>query len=199
MINKLALKIAKKFIKHQNLQFDKVEIYQYGFFVLLSNLLFSIITIVIGIALDILLESVVFYFSFLIIRQFAGGYHATTETKCEIISVLSIFVCLVFVRFLKSYDFRTPLLFLTIVAAVLTAVLCPLDTPEKPLSEKEFRYFRKISWIILFVITVTIVISYFFRFNVLFAPCCMSLILELILIIAGKIKQITNIKKMKSK
>jgi len=49
------------------------------------------------------------------------------------------------------------------------------------------------------VITVTIVISYFFRFNVLFAPCCMSLILESILIIAGKIKQITNIKKMKSK
>lgn len=199
MINKLSLKLAKKFIKHQNLQYNKVEIYRYGFFVILSNLLLFLITIVIGIALDILLSSIVFYFSFFIIRQFAGGYHASTETKCEIISTISIFICLAIVRLLKSYDFRTPLLFIVLIAVISIALFCPLDTPEKPLSEKEFKYFRKISWVILFVITVTIVISYFFRLDILFAPCCMSLILESVLLIAGKIKQITTIKKMQSK
>lgn len=199
MINKLAFKIASKFINNPNIIFDKIEIYQYGFFILLSNIFFLIITIIFGLALNLLEHSLVFYIFFFVIRQFAGGYHASTETKCEIISALSIFVCLVVIRLSKLYGFDTALFCLAIVAAISIAVFCPLDTPEKPLSEKEFKYFRKISWVILFVITGTIVISYCFRFNVLFAPCCMSLILESVLIIAGKIKQTSNFKKMQSK
>lgn len=199
MINNLSTRITEKLISSNTVKQEDRDLYIYGIFMLLSQLMFILLTVIFGLVLNCVIESIVFYIAFQFIRRYAGGYHAKTETRCEIMSTLSIFACLVVIRLSKLYGFDNVLLCLAIVVAISIAVLCPLDTPEKPLSEKEFKYFRKISWIILFVITVTIVISYFFRFNVLFAPCCMSLILESILIIAGKIKQITNIKKMKSK
>lgn len=199
MINNLSTRITEKLISSNTVKQEDRDLYIYGIFMLLSQLMFILLTVIFGLVLNCVIESIVFYIAFQFIRRYAGGYHAKTETRCEIMSTLSIFACLVVIRLSKLYGFDNVLLCLAIVAAISIAVLCPLDTPEKPLSEKEFKYFRKISWIILFVITVTIVISYFFRFDVLFAPCCMSLILESILIIAGKIKQITNIKKMKSK
>lgn len=199
MINNLSSRLTDKMIAKGSITEDDRELYIYGLFMLLSQIMYFFLSVIFGLLFQCFIESVIFYIAFQFIRRYAGGYHAKTETRCEIISALSIFVCLVVIRLSKLYGFDTVLLCLAIVAAISIAVFCPLDTPEKPLSEKEFKCFRKISWVILFVITVTFVISYFFRLNILFAPCCMSLILESVLLIAGKIKQITTIKKMQSK
>lgn len=197
MINKLALKTAEKFVSNYNTLYDKIEVYQYGFFVLFSNILFLIITSLIGVILNVFLQSIIFYFTFFSVRQFAGGYHASTETKCEIFSTLSIMTCIVVIRLSKTYDFQTILLIISAISAVCIFSFCPLDTPEKPLSDKEFKYFRKISWIILLVISTLIIISYIFKRDFVFAPCCMSLVLESILISAGKIKRLLDNKKTK--
>lgn len=147
----------------------------------------------IGLLFQCFIESVIFYIAFQFIRRYAGGYHAKTETRCEILSTLSILVSIVVVRATKIYDFKIVLLFLTIISIVCIFIFCPLDTPEKPLTEKEFKYFRKISLIILLVITVAIVISYFSKINTIFSPCCMSLILVSLLLIAGKLKKVFGV------
>ena len=51
--------------------------------------------------------------------------------------------------------------------------------------------------LILFIISVLIVISYMVKWKFLYAPCCMSLILEAILISAGKIQKSINNKILK--
>lgn len=190
MIGKLASKTAESFIKRPNACYDKLEIYQYGFFILYSNIIFLLLTMLLGAVFGILLQSINFFVAFFSIRQYAGGYHASTETRCEIMSTLSILACIVVIRLSKAYDFQTALLAVSAVSAVCIFALCPLDTPEKPLSENEFNHFRKISWMILSVITAVIIVSYVFRFKVLLVPCCLSLILESVLIAAGKIKKV---------
>lgn len=199
MINNLSVRLTKILLDKGSITEDERDLYNYGFFMLLSQLMYFILACIFGLLFQCFLDSIIFYIAFQFIRRYAGGYHAATETRCEILSSLSILGSIGIVKLSLIYDFQTALFCLAIVAAISIAVFCPLDTPEKPLSGKEFKYFRKISWIILFVITVTFVISYCFRFNVLFAPCCMSLILESVLIIAGKIKQTSNFKKMQSK
>lgn len=189
MINKLSITAAKKFIKLPDTQYDKIEIYQYGFFVVFSNLIFFALSLIIGAILKVLLQSLIFYCVFSLLRQFAGGYHAATETRCEILSSFALIGSIGIIKLSSAYDFRFALLLFTLVSSVYIFVLCPLDTPEKPLTEKEFKYFRKISWVILLVITVIIVISYFFKIKTIFAPCCLSLILESLLLIAGKLKK----------
>lgn len=107
-------------------------------------------------------------------------------------STLSILACTVVIRLSKTYDFQTTLLVINAVSAVCIFALCPLDTSEKPLSENEFKYFRKISLVILSVIFLIVIISYFARFKWMqnfFFPCCLSLILECILLVAGKLKK----------
>lgn len=190
MINNLSTRITEQLISSNTIKQEDRDLYIYGIFMLLSQLMFILLTVAFGFVLNCVIESIVFYIAFQFIRRYAGGYHAKTEARCEIMSTLSIFACLAVIRLSKTYDFYILMLCLAIVAAILIAVFCPLDTPEKPLSEKEFKYFRKISWIILSVITIAVIISFCFRFNIIFAPCCMSLILESILLIAGKIKRI---------
>lgn len=199
MIGKLSSKISDLLIRKSVIDSEDQELYVYGFFILLSQILYFIIAVIFGIIFNVLLQSVVFYIAFQFIRKYAGGYHASTEGKCEIMSALSILACIVMIWLSRSYDFSLLLFCISLVAVLVIAVLCPLDTPEKPLSNKELKYFRKISWLILFIIAALIVVSYIFGWSYICSPCCMSLILESILIIAGKIKQITNIKKMKSK
>lgn len=198
MFSKLSNKIVYRFFKRTDILDDEQELYKYGFFILFSQILYFIITITLGILCKAILESIIFYIAFQFIRRYAGGYHAATETRCEILSTLSIIASIGIIKLSKIYDFKTILLFITLISMVLIFCFCPLDTPEKPLSEKEFKYFRKISWIILLVISSIIIVSYFFKFNILFTPCCVGLILESILLVAGKIKRVHQEKSVKN-
>ena len=198
MINKISSKIVEILIKHSLVGNEDKELYSYGFFIFLSQILYFIIVTTIGVLFNIILESIIFYIAFHFIRGYAGGYHAKTETRCEILSTLSILCCIVLIKLSKMYDIRIALLSISLVFAVLIFILCPLDTPEKPLNDKEYKYFRKISWIILSLIIVAIILSFIFKFNVVFAPCCASLILEGVLIGAGQIKKAYSKKRANS-
>lgn len=190
MINKLSTRLTEKLLSNGTICDEDKELYIYGLFMLLSQLMFFIITCIFGLVLNCLIESVIFYIAFQFIRKYAGGYHAATETRCEILSTLSILACIAVIRLSKTYDFQNVLLMISAVSAVCIFVFCPLDTPEKPLSDKEFRYFRKISWIILLVISIAVIVSYSFKFQMVFVPCCLSLVLESVLLVAGKMKKV---------
>lgn len=189
MISKLSSFLAEKMLSNGTISEDDKELYVYGLFMLLSQTIFFIIACVFGLILGCTLESIIFYIAFQFIRKYAGGYHASTETRCSIMSSASIFICIVTIRLSKIYDFQSVLLIATIVAAVLIFALCPLDTPEKPLSKSEFKYFRKISLIVLFVIITVTAVSYAIKLKMLAVPCALSLILESILLVSGKIKK----------
>lgn len=192
MINKLSSRLTEKLLSNGTICDEDKELYIYGLFMLLSQLMFFIITCIFGLVLNCIIESIIFYIAFQFIRKYAGGYHAATETRCEILSTLSILACIVVIRLSKTYDLQTILLSISAVSAICIFVFCPLDTPEKPLSDKEFRYFRKISWIILFVISVAVIVSYIFKFKMVLVPCCLSLILESVLLVAGKMKKVSQ-------
>lgn len=189
MINKLSKSFADRLLVNGAITKEEQELYIYGFFMLLSQLMYLALACIFGLVLGCFVESIIFYIVFQFIRRYAGGYHATTETRCEILSTLSIIACIVVIRLSKIYDFQTALLIISSVSAVCIFILCPLDTPEKPLSDKEFKYFRKISWIVLFTIVVAIIVSYCFNIEFVLLPCCMSLVLESILLISGKVQK----------
>ncbi len=192
MISKLSTCLTEKLLSNGTISKEDKDLYIYGLFMLISHLMFFIIACIFGLLLGCIFESIIFYVSFQFIRRYAGGYHATTETRCEIFSTLSILACIAVIKLSKIYDFQTVLLLITILSAVCIFAFCPLDTPEKPLSDKEFKYFRKISCIILLVIIAAIVVSHVFKFQIVTVPCCLSLILESILLVAGKIKRVSQ-------
>lgn len=197
MINKLSTRLTERLLSNGTISDEDKDLYIYGLFMLFSHLMFFIIACTFGLILGCIFESIIFYIAFQFIRRYAGGYHAKTETRCEILSTLSILCCIVLIKLSKMYDIRIALLSISLVFTVLIFIFCPLDTSEKPLSDKEFKYFRKVSWLILLVIVTVIIVSYFLKLNILITPCCMSLILESILLTSGKIKRVYQKKSAK--
>lgn len=187
MVNKLSVALVNKLL-NENSSDDERELYVYGCFIMISHLLFLLITCAAGLLLGCFWKSLIFYVEFQFIRRYAGGYHASTETRCEIMSALLLITCVVFIRLTESLSLAVAVL--TLLAALCIFFLCPLDTPDKPLNEEETKYFRKISRLILSAILVIVLISYAFNITLSLIPSCMSLILESILLLAGKAKDV---------
>ena len=192
MISKIASKVVGKLIDDSVVAATEQELYVYGFFILISQILYFTLTMIFGVLLGIVLESVIFYVAFQFIRRYAGGFHASSEMKCTLITTTSIFLCLLCTKLCETNNIQKPILVLTSIATVFIFVFCPLDTPEKPLTKEECKYFRKISWVILLLIMLTICIGWYFKLEFLIYPCCMGLILESILLVLGKIKRLVK-------
>lgn len=190
MISKLSIAFTKKLVQNDIIPATEQEMYVYGFFMLISHLFYLIVACIFGIIFNCFIESVIFYVFFQSIRQYAGGYHAKTEIKCEILSTISIALCIFVIKLSKIHDIKMFLIILSFIFTILVFILCPLDTPEKKLTKKEKKHFRTISWIILIFILIIIIISYLMELNVLFASSCMSLILEGILVLLGKLQEL---------
>lgn len=188
MISKLAERLTEKLIKSKEIKETDRELYVYGLFMLLSQILFLIVAIIAGLAFSCITQGIIFYVAFQLIRKYAGGFHAKTELRCDIMTTLCIVTCIACIKFSQTHNIQTAMIALAVASAICILALCPLDTPEKPLTEKEAKYFRKISLIILFVICVLIAISFFFKLKIALVPLCLSLILESALLISGKIK-----------
>lgn len=53
---------------------ESKELYQYAIYIILSSLLHLVTLVIIGAFLGLVYESILMYFSFAVIRRFAGGY-----------------------------------------------------------------------------------------------------------------------------
>ena len=188
MFNKLSTKICQSFIKSQSIDEESYELYEYGIFLLIANFFFAMEILLFGAVFRCLFGAVVFYISFRIIRIYAGGYHADTETRCEIITTLIFLAITYFISISNQQNFQVLVFILTAIAIPIIIIFSPLDTPAKPLDDDEKRKYRRISYVILLIIVSVIIIAILFKIKSLFIPCCFSLIVESILLVAGVIK-----------
>ena len=195
MISNLSSFLADKFFISKDANEDERELYVYGLFMFLSHFIYLVLVCIFGCLLKCVAESIIFYFAFYQIRRFAGGYHAKTELRCEICSLILMFLSIITIKLSCYYNLEV-LFYCSLIAAIAIFIIAPLDTPEKPLSKKEFIFFRKKARINLIVIFLAATISYSLKQNILFVPCCTSIIVESFLIVAGQIKKVKmNIEK----
>lgn len=190
MISNLSKKVVKKLIASGNISSSERELYEYGIFILMSNILYIVDTAILGLAFGLFYQSLLFFIVFMVIRQYAGGYHASTELRCEIFTNLCILASIIIMR-LISEDFSFAIiLVLSSFSAVFIFVFAPIDTDEKALDEIELKIFCKRTKLVLVVIVAIIIVSLCLQLKSFCIPCCMSLILEGVLLIAGKAKKI---------
>ncbi len=192
MLNKLGKQITDVIIQKGYIGEDERELYEYGFFIVSSKIVYLLITSVFGLILNVWIESLIFFIAFDLVRKYAGGYHAATELRCAAITTGAIFISLCIIKISNTYDFHLLLFILSLCFSLVIFLFAPMDIPEKPLSFAEKKRFRNKTWIYLALITASIIFTYVTSVNCLFYPCCMALILEGILLLAGKIKALAS-------
>lgn len=189
MISKLSKIITNKLIQKYSIDEEDYDVYVYSIFMILSFLFFVILSCSLGVMLNCFSESLFFSLSFQLLRKYAGGYHAKTEKLCIVLTSFSSFISIVLMRLILYFEIYNHALILSIVFVGIMCVLVPIDTPENPLSKEEERYFRKISIFIILVMFLILIISFLLKIERIFVACCMSLVLEGVLLLAGKLKK----------
>ena len=86
MISKLAKSIAHFFVVQNITEESKEVIYAYGMELLISDVLNTIIVLLIALFSHTLPAVVVFIAVFMGLRQFVGGFHANSHLSCMLIS-----------------------------------------------------------------------------------------------------------------
>lgn len=175
MIRLCAGKIAY-YICGKDCENEDYELYNYAAYIVLSSLFHFATIAILGLILNVLLESIIFYGSFVLIRKFAGGYHAKSPARCYAFSVASGTVILVLLYFLKHISnlyIEVCLLMLGIGFCVVISIFAPVENANNPLNIPEKRIYKKIS----IMLSVLLIVVAGLMFFVGFANCGFSIIM----------------------
>lgn len=184
----IAEHITQKLIASSVIEESDRELYSYGFFLLLSSVLYLVVAAIFGSAFGILWESIVFYFLFSILREYAGGIHAKTEHGCMLSTILALLLSIIGIRKMMQAELSTAAMVFLIVGCAAVFLFSPLDVPEKRLSADDWRYYRRISLRLAVAYALLGVWAAAAGWLILY-PIAASATLEGILLLAGTINQ----------
>lgn len=140
------------------------EIYEYGFELLLADMINLLIILLIGGMSHQIWPTVIYLLIFVCLRSVCGGYHAKTHLRCHMgtIGVYAIFLILLNMRVLKS----NPILLLCgdFVAAIPIILFAPIQHSNKPLDDKVRRRNHIIAILmLLLLLLLAMILGYYGR------------------------------------
>jgi len=184
-MNSLCEKSVDFMIQNEVISSEDKEIYVYGLkqgFILLLNIL---TTLFIGFLFNKVLKTIIFLAAYIPLRIYAGGYHARTQLRCYICSVVLTISVLLAVEFIPWTNF-----IVTVVAAIsgmIIFILSPVEDMNKPLDAVEVRIYGKRARIILCIELGVLALVINFGENSIAECILVSLpILSLMLVLGNK-------------
>lgn len=190
MISKLSDLITQSLLKRKVISDDEQELYDYGLFMMISYVVFFVISMLFGIALNIPFSSILFYISFCLVRNFAGGIHANSEIKCDIITTMSIFISEILIKIFIDYCLVSLAFVMLIISSVCLCVFKPVTTSQKKISQQEKLHFHKkviaLTVLALIISTMSMILG-IYSITIAFS---IGLSLASILLIFGKVQQL---------
>ena len=161
MIVKLSKLITKVLLNQKSISENDIDIYQYGIEITISSLLNIALIVIVSLITNSLFSGLIFLSTFIILRQFTGGYHAESYFKCNSVLVLTYILVLLLSR-LICLEFRAGCIIL-LLGVLVVIFFTPVYNAHKELSRSEYRKSKKISIILYLLFSVTSIII--FQFN----------------------------------
>lgn len=158
MFDSLAEKIVKRLTYAKVIDESDRELYLFGMQQFLSAIfgLFSIFIIIM--VMGELLNGVLFFAAFSVLRQYAGGYHAETKIGCYFLSIFSVTIILILVKYFVID--AVPCMIITVALLAVIILLSPVEAINKPLDQTERVVYRRRTIVIAlseFVVAVVLV------------------------------------------
>lgn len=158
MIAKLAKSTAYFFVEKQVVKKEDEEVYAYGIELLYSSILNIALAVIIAIITNTVYPTATFLTTFIVIRQYIGGYHAKTHLGC--MSIFAVVLCCFAV--LSRYIPAECEVWISMLSVILSIFLilkfAPVEHPNKPLSDKEKSRLRKDGIISAFTVFILVLV-----------------------------------------
>lgn len=187
MIYALSNKISITLNKKGYIALDELDVIRYGLFTILSRFLYCLISLIIGFLFDCIIDSLVFYLSFLFVKKYAGGIHASTEQRCFVYSTFSIVCSIGCIRLAMNYEhFGWIAIGVAFISTFFICRYAPIPAREKSIDFIERKRYSRISKIRVFILWTIILMLFIAKINNLIYAISIAIVLESILLLIGK-------------
>ncbi len=163
MISKLAKSVAYFFVEKNIIKKEDEEVYAYGMELLYSSILNVVLATVIALITNTILPTVIFFVTFVCLRQYIGGYHAKTHWGCLSILGVVLIVFSMLVRYVPKENAKVIIVVSVMISVTLVLLFAPVEHPNKLLSGDDKTRLRKKG--VVFVAIVTSVIFVLCLYN----------------------------------
>lgn len=160
MIEKLSNNISQFFCKNNIISEDEYDIYKYGLELLLAAVFEIGFVLILSIILKIFIPTMIFFVSFIPLRIYTGGYHASNHLRCFLTLLFVYLIFILSLKFLPNSVYDLFCIYSAIFSAIIILLFAPVEDANKPLCEKEVKYYRKKS--ILVLIIQAIILAFLF-------------------------------------
>ena len=143
MLNKTAMCLARKLLRHRVIQEESLDVYVYGFELLLSFLFTTLLIIAIGLILQKGLETIAFLVVFILLRSYSGGYHASKYYICTLVTISVFSIVMLLSHFVTVSIVAYP--FLGVSGLIALFALAPIENPNKEITPKRKTIYKYVS------------------------------------------------------
>lgn len=187
MITSIAENIAAFFVSKGIIPKQKQDVLRYGFELIISTLVGTLVILAAGAITGKFWYSVLFMAVFIPLRQYTGGYHADTYLQCNIKFIITFLILLFVFSIIPVQMYMNVNCVCTILSLLAVILFAPIDNKNKRLSLKKKRKFKKISILFTIVLSVFLWIMFFYNKTIsLFIA--LTMLVVAVLMILGKTK-----------
>ena len=159
MLEKMIFASTDYLVRHQVIDKDDRDIYEYGFHALYNNIIDITSIVIIALWLNMLPQTIIYHIAFISLRNTAGGYHTTTHLRCFIMSTMIFLLSLFGIAQTASSIINIGLACLSVIIIWMKA---PVEHMKNPLSIKKYERMKIISRTLSMCFLCTILCLCFF-------------------------------------
>ena len=195
MFSSIAEKITLHLEANNAFKSEDRAIYQYGIQQGLSIMLNLSTALLLGIVTGMIWESIIFSAAYMLVRRYAGGFHAKTPARCYIYSSAMVLLALLGIKYV--FDSILISICMFIVGSLIIFLFSPVEDKNKPLDAAEQLVYQKRTRFYLIVEIVLDIAMMSLGFKGLYEPISISLFCLGILVALGKVKNVIRNKNVR--
>ncbi len=193
MIYKVSVKIADILESKGLVESSRRGFCEYGLRQIMYTLLNAGTMLLIGLLMKMPLEAVLFAVTYIPLRVYVGGFHASTPLKCWAVSAVMLIAVLIEMKYLYT-QFHYLFFALSLIACIFIIILSPVEDTNKPLDSTEKRVYHIRTMYIIAVQGVVMLVLFFIKAEQAVSAIQSTWITLFIMVILGILKN-----KVKSK
>ncbi|GLC80099.1 accessory gene regulator B family protein [Lacrimispora brassicae] len=143
MISNITNHVVQNLLQAKIIDQEDIVVYKFGIETLLSDVLNLVTIVMIGAFMGQLCESLIFQLIFISLRSWAGGYHASSEWKCWVLSNAMVIGVLLLSRHLPVWLGSGVGLLLLLAAVGVILFLAPVESENNLMDSDEVRSYKR--------------------------------------------------------
>ncbi len=182
MYKNLADSLATLLSANKIIDINEQEAYSYGLELFLFKFTLYAIILIISLLTNSFIISLIFTASYMLLRQYTGGYHCKSAEMCMIVSVL-IYTLMLLLYNIEIYSYSFLLTTLNAASYLIVILKAPVESENNPLTENELKKYRILSVVISTVLIFLNIILFLFDFKDLFFSISYALTADAVLLL----------------